>query len=330
MIYKDLYNEVLIKPCQEGANNLKIISGYATSAMASDHLDDLSKKNLDVKISLIVGMCPIDGLSLSNHNGFQSIINSQVGSFQNHFSCSYIYKAPPIHAKLYAWYKNENFYKAFIGSANYSQNAFYRQRELLAEIYDDNISDYFKEIKNDSIFCNLPEAETLITIHNDANYYRRHINEEHHITGAINDTGTIIEHVTVPLYSSRTGEVQNHAGLNWGHRDNYKREPNQAYIQLPPDVYNSDFFPLRSQHFTVVTDDSKTFICSRGQKETTPGAAILTPHNNSLLGEYFRNRLGLASGAFVTRDDLRRYGREDVEFYKIGDEYYMDFQPINK
>jgi len=95
MIHKDLYNEVLIKPCQEGANNLKIISGYVTSAMASDHLDDLSKNNLDVKISLIVGMCPVDGLSLSNHNGFQSIINSQVGSFLNHFSCSYIYKAPP-------------------------------------------------------------------------------------------------------------------------------------------------------------------------------------------------------------------------------------------
>lgn len=29
-------------------------------------------------------------------------------------------------------------------------------------------------------------------------------------------------------------------GLNWGQRDG--REPNQAYIQLPIDVYRSDFF----------------------------------------------------------------------------------------
>jgi hypothetical protein len=35
--------------------------------------------------------------------------------------------------------------------------------------------------------------------------------------------------------------------------------------------------------------------------------------------------LGLANGAFVTRNDLERYGRTDVIFYKVGDEYYMDF-----
>lgn len=56
------------------------------------------------------------------------------------------------------------------------------------------------------------------------------------------------------------------------------------------------------------------------------GAGIETPHNNSLIGEYFRNRLGLPNGAFVKKEDLIRYGRTDVTFYKIDDEnYYMDF-----
>jgi hypothetical protein len=122
---------------------------------------------------------------------------------------------------------------------------------------------------------------------------------------------------------SRTGEVQNTGGLNWGHRD--KRNRNEAYIQLPPEVYKSDFFPVKPQHFTVVTDDSKTFICCRAHKGRT-GEAIETPHNNSLLGEYFRNRLGLPNGAFVTRSDLEKYGRTDVIFYKFDNEnYYMDF-----
>lgn len=54
--------------------------------------------------------------------------------------------------------------------------------------------------------------------------------------------------------------------------------------------------------------------------------AITTPENNSKLGEYFRYRLGLPNGAFVTKNDLIRYGRTDVDFYKIDDEqYYMDF-----
>jgi hypothetical protein len=118
MIYKDLYNEVLVKPYQEGADTLKIISGYATSAMASDHLEDLNKKHLDVHISLLVGMCPSDGLSLSNHHGFQSIVSSKVDIFKNRFSCSYIYNIPPppIHSKLYVWYRDKQLYKAFIRS----------------------------------------------------------------------------------------------------------------------------------------------------------------------------------------------------------------------
>ena len=56
--------------------------------------------------------------------------------------------------------------------------------------------------------------------------------------------------------------------------------------------------------------------------------AITTPARNSDLGEYFRNRLGLANGDFVTREDLDRYGRTNVIFIKLDEEtYYMDFSP---
>jgi hypothetical protein len=321
MIYKNMYDDVLIRPGQEGADSLRIISGYATSVMASDHLEDLNKKRLKVHVSLLVGMCPSDGLSLSNHRGFQSIVSSEEVGFKGRFTCSYIYKAPPVHSKLYIWYKGRDLYKAFIGSANYTQNAFYRQRESLAEIHDSNINEYCQILEEDSIFCNLLEAETLIRVHNDGNYYRRHIHEDSTRNSDI--VSHDVEQVTVSLLSSRTGEVQNRGGLNWGQRPG--REPNQAYIQLPPSVYNSDFFPKAPQCFTVVTDDDKTFICRRAEKDEQ-GQTIHTPQNNSYFGEYFRNRLGLANGAFVTRADLERYGRTDVVFYKVGDEYYMDFQ----
>ena len=126
---------------------------------------------------------------------------------------------------------------------------------------------------------------------------------------------------------TKTGEIHNKGGLNWGQREG--REPNQAYIQLPPVVYKSNFFPLRATHFTVLTDDNKTLICTRAQKDKF-GNAIETPHNNSLLGEYFRNRLGLSNGSFITKQDLVKYGRTDITFYKIDDEnYYMDFSVNN-
>ncbi|MDR2581203.1 MAG: NgoFVII family restriction endonuclease [Fibromonadaceae bacterium] len=321
MIYENLYEEVLIKPRQEGADTLKIISGYASPAMASDHLEDLHDKRLNVHISLFIGMCPSDGLSLSNHHGFRSIVDSEVPSFKDRFSCSYIYKTPPVHSKLYVWCKGEQFFKAFIGSANYTQNAFYRQRELLAEIEGNGILEYCRMLEKESVFCNLSEAETLIRVHNDGNYYRQHIHEDKHLHTEIGKND--IKSIKISLLSNRTGEIQSIGGLNWGQRPG--REPNQAYIQLSPEIYNGDFFPKAPQCFTVVTDDDRTFICRRAQKDEQ-GQAIHTPLNNSYIGEYFRNRLGLANGVPVTRQDLERYGRTDVVFYKIDDEnYYMDF-----
>ena len=60
----------------------------------------------------------------------------------------------------------------------------------------------------------------------------------------------------------KNGEPQ--YGLNWGQR--IGREPNQAYIQLPIEVYRSDFFPKKPEHFSVRTDDGQDIIFTRAQK----------------------------------------------------------------
>lgn len=116
------------------------------------------------------------------------------------------------------------------------------------------------------------------------------------------------------------------SGLNWAFRPGkHRKNLNEAYIQLPPVVYKSDFFPIRGTHFTVLTDDGKSLICTRAQKDEK-GHAVETPQNNGLLGEYFRHRLKLDYGSKVSKQDLIDYGRTDVEFCKIDDETFeMDF-----
>ena len=80
---------------------------------------------------------------------------------------------------------------------------------------------------------------------------------------------------------------------------------------------------MEEQHFTVLTDDRHQLILRVQQQGDK---AITTPLSNAQLGEYFRNRLGLPNGAFVTKADLEAYGRTDVTFYKLDEEqYYMDF-----
>lgn len=331
MITTNLYNQVLFNPAKAGANKLLIISGYATSAMAFRHLDELKNEGLNVTVKLIVGMCVQDGLSLSNHKGFQKIACEE---FPESFQCSYLYKRPPVHSKVYLWLKDSQPVVAFAGSANYSQFAFSKfQREILTSTDPLAVFDYFKDISADSIYCENLEVEDLISIYSDEQYRQRFTaqpdEEKDDATTLKREDdlgGSVLNQVTVSLLD-RHGEVPKGAsGLNWGLRpDDHRKDVNAAYIQLPPSVYRSDFFPVRGTEFTILTDDGKSLHCERKSKDTD-GQQIVTPRRNQSLGEYFRKRLGVKSGERIVTADLKRYGRTDVVFRKIDDETFeMDF-----
>jgi|GEM_PF-6310525 MoxR-like ATPase len=130
--------------------------------------------------------------------------------------------------------------------------------------------------------------------------------------------------VRVSLFD-KSGNVQ--YGLNWGQRE--KREPNQAYIQLPVDVYRSDFFPKKPEHFSVRTDDGQDIIFTRAQK-TDEGTALQTPEDNSLFGKYLRTRMGIPLGDEITKEAILRYGCKEITFFKVGNQYFMDFSGNSK
>ena len=133
----------------------------------------------------------------------------------------------------------------------------------------------------------------------------------------------ISEECVLPLVQTRKekGEVHKAAGINWGQRAG--RNPDQAYIPVPKTVSNSGFFPSRGQHFQIVTDDGDSFMATVAQDGEK---AIEIPKDNALLGLYFRNRLGLPSGSFVSTQDLLQYGSNGVKFTRVSpDLYLLDF-----
>ena len=325
MYSQNLFDEILIQPAKRGANKLFVVSGYATAAMAFGHMQAINESNHQIEIELIVGMSPVDGLSKTNHKGFQELMETTCAG---HFSCSYLIEFPPVHSKLYAWFKDDQPVCGFVGSANYTQNAFGKnQREIMTDSDPKEGLGYFQTLIPQTIYCNHLEAENLIQIYNERHFQRVEREREAIRQEEADIIVTTVEPGLVGLpfvtlsFLNKKGNVPERSGLNWGQRLN--REPNQAYIGIPSRICNTDFFPDRTVHFTVLTDDEKILTCSRAQDN---GKAIQTPQNNSLIGEYFRNRLGVANGAAVRLDDLLRYGRTDVTFYKIDDEtYYMDF-----
>ena len=132
-----------------------------------------------------------------------------------------------------------------------------------------------------------------------------------------------IEKVKVSLLD-KNGEPQ--YGLNWGQRTG--REPNQAYVQLPIEVYRSDFFPKKPEHFFIHTDDNQDIKFTRAQK-TDEGTALQTPDDNSLFGRYMRDRLGIPHGQEITAKDILNYGCTEITFFKINGKFYLDFSKGN-
>lgn len=298
-----------------GADYLVIVSGHATAAMAFHHLTALEQEGLTPKVRLIVGMQPAEGITLANHQGFQQLAESCAGRFQ----CSYVMSGAPVHSKAYVWFRHGQPFVAFAGSADYSLAAFRgRQREIMSDCDPNQAYDYFLQVEKDTIYCNHSEVQNHVRIHRGGIC----------VADAAAGHGPEpigLEKVEVSLLTSRGDATHRRAGLNWGHRPEHKRNPNQAYIPLTADICRSGFFPPPGVPFTVLTDDRKSLICTRAQAK---GKAIQTPLNNSQLGEYFRHRLGLPSGAFVRKEDLEAYGRTSVTFHKEDEEtYHMDFSP---
>ena len=241
---------------------------------------------------------------------------------QSNLTCQYVVEGAPVHSKIYLWERGGNPFRAFMGSANYTQTAFSAARkELLIECNPDSAFEYFNLVEPNTIYCSHAEIEEKIRI------LPTHPILEAEEAPIISVRGSGIQSLTLSLLA-RGGETGAKSGLNWGQRDG--REPNQAYIPLPAEAARSGFFPLEGNlsgqhnpHFSVLTDDGINLILRVEQQNNK---AITTPLNNSLIGEYFRRRVGVANGAYVTRQELENYGRTAVTFYKLDDEqYFMDF-----
>lgn len=314
MITNNILNEILINPINNN-DELLILCGYATPAMASWYIKHLEENNLPtVKQSIIIGMCPSIGISCAIHSGFILLQKEKESIFQ----CSYIYKLPPIHANIYIWKNDNALTRAFCGSADFIQKSFLSgQIEVMCECDPYDAYAIYNKYEKNSIYCTNIDVDNEIQI-NEKNPFFDFQNSSDDIIGQGTDK------ITLSLLT-KTGNVGTTSGLNWGQRKG--REKNQAYIPYNKKYRKDNFFPQQG-HFTVLTDDGCSLILRLEQENNK---AITTPLRNADLGEYFRNRLGLPNGALIKKDDLIKYGRTDVTFYKLDDEnFYMDFSSNNK
>ncbi|MDO4477028.1 MAG: NgoFVII family restriction endonuclease [Clostridia bacterium] len=305
---------ILFEPIKLGCNRLCILSSNATPGMISWLFTTYAEQGItNISVELIIENVLDFGIDSTSHEAFKKLHENRCFNKQGRFSCSYLFQPPVIKKNLYIWLYNNIPLQAFNCSYNFTQTSLLRRCSnpisVVSPIYAHKI--YEKAVCN-SIFCNHSEVEDYVVVHKSNTSYKS-------TASTLSNSCVILSLVT------KTEETGRRSGLNWGQRN--KRNKNEAYIPLPSKISKSGFFPLNKQHFLVVTDDHHSLLLRVEQQNNK---AITTPLSNAQLGEYFRNRLGLANGAHINAEDLKKYGRTDVCFYKIDDEqYYMDFSVNN-
>lgn len=120
MITSNLAQEVLFKPIANfKADQLCIISGYATPNMASWYMKTLEERHMpEISISLIIGMPLYDGLSSAVHEGFKQLHGKSYGNQVGSFFCNYVYNGFPVRSNLFVWLNGDSLnrlYKEIIG-----------------------------------------------------------------------------------------------------------------------------------------------------------------------------------------------------------------------
>lgn len=315
----DLEQVAFDRPYEEGFRTLRILSGYASSAF----LMHILTKFPDLEVDLVIGMAKKDGIRRWDHDRYVQIMNDNP-----RIRISYQRSLPGVHTKIYHWTDNGliNDSQTFIGSANFSWNGFRDQLELLAESNYPNIDEVFDV--TDTILCTDRDLEHEINFFH-VNYQRTpRTNEivQFALQGEDEENMYLqnLSYVDLPLLLENDTAIHERAGLNWGQRPG--REPNQAYIPVPTPFnrQNPDFFPPLEQSFTMLTDDGQQLICKMAQANRK---AIHTTENNSIMGRYFRNRIGVPLGIRVDARDVVSYGRTSVRVYKIDSEtYFMDYR----
>jgi len=307
--YSDsIARQLLIDPVNEKANKLCILTSQATPSMVSWLLKSYEEMGIaNVVIELIISGVVNDGIDELTYNGFRDLHCARYSMTWNKFSCSYLFQPPVPQKNYYIWMNDEVPVKAFECLNELTQQSMLRQQNnFIQECSALNAYRIFQKAVGCSIYCNHSEVDDYIIVRSHSASITPSIGEENRI------------HLSL---LARGGETGSRSGLNWGQRNN--RNKNEAYIPLPIKIARTNFFPLNKQHFLVVTDDHHTL---QLRVEQQNDMAITTPASNALLGEYFRNRLGLANGSYIQKKHLLEYGRTDVMFQKIDEEqYYMDF-----
>ena len=146
------------------------------------------------------------------------------------------------------------------------------------------------------------------------------LKEDNNLNNLINEEEQY-EQIYLPLYSARTGKVEEKSGLNQWNAGGRKRDEDEVYIPIPSWIHKQfeGFFPYnrytdQKEPFILVLPDGKELnakVCQSG------GKGFMSNPNKALGHWILREILQIPPGQLVTYDDLDRIGIDSVLITKL-------------
>ena len=176
LLTHDLEYPVLYEPALQAGDNcnrLAIVTGFTDCDMISQHFiqlhDSVNKKDgyaKKINIDIILGMYNGAGITKRKHRNIMQTLNRINAIDPKHMAvtCRYIYRNAEVHTKLYTWLRDEEPIRGFVGSANYSINAFHVRREVLNDCVATESFAYYNSLLDDTIDCFDKDVSNLLKL----------------------------------------------------------------------------------------------------------------------------------------------------------------------
>ena len=333
LYYTDLEKIVLDIPTDVSTDAFAIISGY----VGIEPIRQLKELPADVRATVIYGMYGSDNISAPLHDALVKI----QGELPN---VEILYSTIPVHSKIYFWRKGEDIKKGLIGSANFSVSGLRNDyREVLSDIDENSFGDfkaYYDYVRERCIPC----TDNSIKVRKVSKVARTTVQQQ-----------PLIAHgICRASFLNNKGKVPQKSGLNWGCSGAHVSK-GDAYIRItmdyvrtfpkmfPPKKYVDGIENINStgrknrenDEVELIWDDGTVMIgLLEGQNYNKIDGMVYPKQlssapQKSVLGTYLRKRIGVSLDHVITKADLKRYGRYDVDISLIGEGiYYMDFSVI--
>ncbi|MFL0504198.1 phospholipase D family protein [Ureibacillus sp. 179-F W5.1 NHS] len=327
---ENLYNNIFNKIANE-YTNLRVISGYGSATFLKRVIEDFPH----LSVELFLGMAS-EGVSINNHVAYQKFTKSE-----DKVNVYYQISKPLNHMKILE-FSNSTAKTLLAGSANFTENGFLIQRELMSTITD-NLDSLFEEQRANSLICIDPTVEQYISFYKEdtnkgyitevtkldkgkqdvvigMNNLQVTPEQVHHFKQKMLELSSRVDfslyttfEISVVLKSEHN-PMWSCKGINaW----TIGKEP---VLEQTPRLSFDKVFP-KNKEFTIFTDDNQTFRA----KLTGNFNGQLTILNCNLY-DYICNRISLTQKRPISYDDLVAKNCTTMYFKRINEiEYCMSF-----